>query len=382
MQTKLTVQYDYPNIEGTIDSDDENTIHAILLSNSFMQPEIIHTPATPPMSSDDAPAGNLTFTLPFADRFLEIQGWTKSGTAINLSNLVEHSQDDLSHPKCLLYAVNPSFPGDQITQITDSLTSTIQGITGNENICLFPPVLTHGLAKSECKIQLGVESFLFCLSNIMTGQRDWLVSQQCWSTDIITFFVIPFTPKLLTYLTTIHKLTHPNTEAGTRRVSGVIKMAIQNSPEATALITANCDAISSSLSPEQAVTMIVNSVMVRKMDLIVAGGHKERTWAIYATSPTEMFNTYLTWRNLIGTLSFDADLATHGEGIHCPKELHCTLCYGINHPTPLCPYPLTTRWCGPVPHAAGHKNAAPTIDFDALQVLDIHRTPAHETRSD
>ncbi len=88
-------------------------------------------------------------------------------------------------------------------------------------------------------------------------------------------------------------------------------MAIWNSPEAMAFITVNRDAISSSLSPEQAVTMIVNLVMVRSMDLIVAGGHKERTWAIYAMSPTEMFNTYLTWRNLIGTLSFDADLATH-----------------------------------------------------------------------
>ncbi len=229
------------------------------------------------MSSDDAPAGNLAFTLPPADGFPEIQGWTKLSTAINLSNLVERSRDDLSHPKCLLYAVSPSFPGDQITQITDSLTSTIQGITGNENICLSPPVLTHGPAKSECEIQPGVEPFLFCLSNITTGQRDCLVSQQCWSTDIITFFIIPFTPKLLTYLTTIHKLTHPDTEAGARGVSGVVKMAIRNSPEATAFITANHDAISSSLSPEQAVAMIINSVMVRKMDLIVAGGHKERT---------------------------------------------------------------------------------------------------------
>ncbi|PBK97147.1 hypothetical protein ARMGADRAFT_1075670 [Armillaria gallica] len=76
--------------EGTIDSDDENTVHAILMSNSPMRPEIIHTSATPPMSPDDAPAGNLAFTLP-ADGFPEVQGWTKSGTAINLSNLVERS---------------------------------------------------------------------------------------------------------------------------------------------------------------------------------------------------------------------------------------------------------------------------------------------------
>ncbi|PBK96195.1 hypothetical protein ARMGADRAFT_1077699 [Armillaria gallica] len=158
-------------------------------------------------------------------------------------------------------------------------------------------------------------------------------------------------------------------------------MAIQNSPEVLAFITGNCDALSSSLSPEQALNTIVSSVNVRKMDLIGAGGQKEQTWAVYMISPTTMFNIYIAWWNLVGSLPFDTDLATHGEGVQYHKHLQCMLCYGIDHPTPLCPYLLTPGWCGPVPCSATHNNA-PTIDFDAMQVLDIHHTPARETRSD
>ncbi|KAK0229244.1 hypothetical protein EDD85DRAFT_852263 [Armillaria nabsnona] len=342
----------------------------------------IHDDKAPPQEiftqPDKTITGTLAFTLPPAAGFPAIQGWTKLGTAINLSNMVEHSRESLSKPKCLVYTANPSFPGDQITQITDSLTEAISGITGNNSICLSPPVLTRGAAKNEREMQAGVEPFLYCLSNITTAQRDRLVSQQCWSTDIATFFVIPFHPKPLTYIATIHKLTHPDTEAGARGVTGVVQMAMQNSPEVLAFITGNCDALSSSLSPEQALNAIVNSVNVRKMDLIGAGGQKERTWAVYATSPTSMFNIYIAWRNLIISLPFDTDLATHGEGVQYHKHLQCMLCYGIDHPTPLCPYPLTPGWHGPVPRSATRNNA-PTIDFDALQVLDIHRTPARET---
>ncbi|KAK0187677.1 hypothetical protein F5146DRAFT_1226077 [Armillaria mellea] len=374
-------QLDRSNIEPSSSLDDEDAVHAILVPNTTMSLSGNLVPSTP-MPPDDTLAGSLAYTLPPATGFPEIQGWTKLGTAINLSNLVECSHEVLSEPKCLLYTVNPSFPGDQIMLITDALTNAIQGLTRNVNICLLPLVLTRGAAKNEHDVQPGAEPFLFCLSNITTNQKNCLISQQCWSTDAITFFIIPFNPKPLTYITIIHKLTHPDTKAGTRGVSGVVKTAIHDSPEVNAFITANCDALSSSLSPEQAVAVIVNSVMVKKLDLIVTGGQKEWTWAIYAISPTTIFNIHLAWRNLIGTLSFDADLATHGEGIHYPKDLRCMLCYGIDHPTPLCPYPLTTGWHGPIPHAMGRSNTTPTIDFDALQVLDIHHTPAQENQSD
>ncbi|PBK88106.1 hypothetical protein ARMGADRAFT_1034377 [Armillaria gallica] len=142
------------------DCSNNKNIHTNIDLRLYCRP--LFQPATPLMSSDDTPTGNLTFTLLPADGFPEIQDWTKSGTVINLSN--------------------------HITQITNSLTSAIQGITGNKNICLLPPVLTHGPAKR---------------------QRDCLISQQFWSINIITFFVISFTPKPLMYLTTIHKLTHP-----------------------------------------------------------------------------------------------------------------------------------------------------------------------------
>ncbi|KAK0235617.1 hypothetical protein EDD85DRAFT_837523 [Armillaria nabsnona] len=371
---------DNPTIDSDLsDLDDEDTVQSILVPNLAMSSGNHYAPDTPP--PDETITGTLAFTLPPAAGFPAIQGWTKLGTAINLSNMVEHSRESLSEPKCLVYTANPSFPGNQITQITDSLTEAISGITGNNSICLSPPVLTRGAAKNEREMQAGVEPFLYCLSNITTAQRDRLVSQQCWSTDVATFFVIPFHPKPLTYIATIHKLTHPDTEAGARGVTGVVQMAMQNSPEVLAFITGNRDALSSSLSPEQALNAIVNSVNVRKMDLIGAGGQKERTWAVYATSPTSMFNIYIAWRNLIVSLPFDADLATHGEGVQYHKHLQCMLCYGIDHPTPLCPYPLTPGWRSPVPRSATRNNA-PTIDFDALQVLDIHHTPARETRPD
>ncbi|KAK0477709.1 hypothetical protein EDD18DRAFT_1114613 [Armillaria luteobubalina] len=197
-------QPDYPNIEDQANSSDEDTVRAILAPNPTMSSPLF-VPGTP-IPSDDTSTGTFAYTLPPVAGFPQIQSWTKLGTAINLSNLVENSCENL------------------------------------------------------------------------TTQQDQLVSQRCWSTDAITFFVIPFNPKPLSYLTTIHKLTHPDTEAEARGVTGVVQIAIQNSPKAIAFITANHDAILSSFSEEQAIALIVNFVEVWKMDLIVVGGHKERTW--------------------------------------------------------------------------------------------------------
>ncbi|KAK0483049.1 hypothetical protein EDD18DRAFT_1112324 [Armillaria luteobubalina] len=216
-------QPDYPNIEDQANSSDEDTVRAILAPNPSMSSPLF-VPGTP-IPPNNTPTGTLAYTLPPAAGFLQIQGWTKLGTAINLSNLVENSRENLR----------------------------------NKDVILLPPVLSCGAAKNE--------------------------RERCWSTDAITFFIIPFNPKPLSYLTTIHKLTHPDTEAGARGVTGVVQIAIQNSPEAIAFITANRDAISSSFSEEQAIASIVNSVEVRKMDLIVAGGHKERTW-VFTTQRT------------------------------------------------------------------------------------------------
>ncbi|KAK0217784.1 hypothetical protein IW262DRAFT_1298405 [Armillaria fumosa] len=300
--SSLEIKSVFSDIEDQSNLSDKDAICAILTPNLSMSSASLHAPDTPP---HDTPTGNLAYMLPPAAGFPEIQGWTKQETAINMSNIVKNSQESLSEPKCLLYTVNPSFSRDQITQLTDSLTNAVQGLTGNNNIILSPPVLSCGAAKNEREVK-----------------------------------------------------------------------------PAAAFIAANCDAISSTLSNEQAVASIINSVVVRKMDLIVTGGHKECTWAIYATSPMAMFNIHLAWCNLIGNLSFNADLATHGEGIHYLKDHCCTLCYSIDHLTPLCPYPLTTGWHGPILHTAGHNNATLTIDFDALQVLDIHCTPARETHMD
>ncbi len=145
----------------------------------------------------------------------------------------------------------------------------------------------------------------------------------------------------------IHKLTHPDTEANARGVIGVVQMAIQNFPKVLAFKTGNHDALSSSLSPKQALNTIVSSINVKKMNLIGAGGQKEQTRAVYATFLTTMFNIYITWCNLVRSLLFDADLATHGENVQYHKHLQCMLCYGIDHPTSLCPLSTYPRMVWP-----------------------------------
>ncbi|KAK0495269.1 hypothetical protein EDD18DRAFT_1106496 [Armillaria luteobubalina] len=181
-----------------------------------------------PIPPDDTPTGNLAYTLPPAASFPQIQCWTKLGTAINLSNLVKNSCQNLT-----LQKMNESYP-------------------------------------------------------------------KCWSTDAITFFVIPFNPKPLLYLTTIHKLTHLDTEAGVRGVTGVVQIAIQNSPKVIAFITANRDTILSSFFEKQAIASIVNSVEVQKIDLIVAGGYKEQMWDGMDQFPAQQVISILPqWLTLI-----------------------------------------------------------------------------------
>ncbi|KAK0183773.1 hypothetical protein F5146DRAFT_1229358 [Armillaria mellea] len=156
-------QLDRSNIKPPSSLDDEDAVHAILVPNTTMSLQGNFIPGTP-MPPDDTLAGSLAYTLPPTTGFPEIQEWMKLGMTINLSNLVEQSHKDLSEPKCLLYTVNPSFLGDQITLITDALTNTIQGLIRNMNICLLPPVLTCSATKTECDVKPGAEPFLFCLS--------------------------------------------------------------------------------------------------------------------------------------------------------------------------------------------------------------------------
>ncbi|KAK0437478.1 hypothetical protein EV421DRAFT_1738946 [Armillaria borealis] len=243
------------NIEDPMNLDDEDTIHTILVPNLSMLLGFIFVPDMPMFSPplDDTITGHLAFTLLPAAGFPAIQGWIKLGTAINLSNMVKHSQEGLRKSKCLIFT---------ITQITDALTNTVQGVTGNDSICLSPP----------------------------------------------------------------------------------------NSPEVLAFLTGNCNALSSSLSPEQAVNYIVKSVGVKKMDLIITGEQKERVWVVYATSPTTMFNIHIAWCNLVRSLPFNADLATYGKGVQYLKDL-CLL------------------------HTAMRSNNTPTIDFDTLQIMKAKMKP-------
>ncbi|PBK96196.1 hypothetical protein ARMGADRAFT_1077700 [Armillaria gallica] len=170
---EMSTHPDNPIIESDLsDVDDEDTVQAILVSNLAMSSENHYAPDTPPQTKLSQA---LSPSLSPAAGFLAIQGWTKLGTAINLSNTVENSQETLSEPKCLVYTANPSFLGDQITQITNSLTEAISGITGNNSICLSPPVMTQDAAKNERDMQAGVEPFLYCLSNITMAQRDHLI---------------------------------------------------------------------------------------------------------------------------------------------------------------------------------------------------------------
>ena len=110
----LTILPDQFNIEPPSSLDNEDAVHAILVPNTTMSLQPNFVPGTP-MSPDDTLTGNLAYILPPAVGFPEIQGWMKLGMAINLSNLVKRSHEDLSELKYLLYMANPFFSRDQIT---------------------------------------------------------------------------------------------------------------------------------------------------------------------------------------------------------------------------------------------------------------------------
>ncbi|KAK0441751.1 uncharacterized protein EV420DRAFT_1649869 [Desarmillaria tabescens] len=318
-----------------------------------VQPPLLMQP-TPP--AGHTPTNHISFTPAPASGFPKVQGWTKDATWFNLSSTVETSRTNITMPKCYF-------------------------ITGNPDIMLSPPVLTRGKAYGEKEpyTENHINPFLFCLSNITEHEQDSLLSQRCWSSDIITFFAITTNPKPYSYLLMLHKLTYPDTDAGAEGVCKVVRAALRHSPNIRTFITTNRDALSSTLTTDEALEVVVSSVRAKKLDIIVTAGRKERTWAIYAKPPTDMFNFHWPWRNLIVSLPFDAAIATHGVGIPYPKDHRCNICYAVDHPTPLCPFPLILGWHGP--SLLTNSRATETKEEpSALQVLDIHHTPAQDNR--
>ncbi|KAJ7616840.1 hypothetical protein DFH06DRAFT_1238559 [Mycena polygramma] len=124
----------------------------------------------------------------------------------------------------------------------------------------------------------------------------------------------------------------------------IIVDAVMADPAITRFVRAHRDAIQPHLSCDEALARFGESISVEPIQLINSNQTPFTAWNVYFHSPTHDEGDANTLRSLFGRLVITTPF--DGEGRLFSRPLRCTICWGADHPTNLCPLPQTPGHLG------------------------------------
>ncbi|KAJ3480916.1 hypothetical protein NLI96_g8029 [Meripilus lineatus] len=89
---------------------------------------------------------------------------------------------------------------------------------------------------------------------------------------------------------------------------------------------------------------VLNSVKVTQTDWLTQGGIMEKATHLYIRSPAGDLESFNFWKAKLRSLDFSDPFIGTGALIGPWK---CLGCFGVDHPTGLCPFPKVPGWQGP-----------------------------------
>ena len=196
----------------------------------------------------------------------------------------------------------------------------------------------------------------FLIHGLTKEQYHILLRQRIWVSAEITFRVtirVPFSPDLLFTLTEISHLSG-------NKVYELVQSVWQDQGTLVAIdetIQKHFPNITLDEAPD--IPGFLATMRVELLEMNEEGGIPAPQYNIYANG--KFFPNYEIWnkvRTVLAGRPYRSGLI--GQLIAHPRLHHCTLCYGADHPTGLCPFKAIPGWKGPTgfpPGARGRRNA-------------------------
>ncbi|KAF4564056.1 hypothetical protein EYR36_003307 [Pleurotus pulmonarius] len=181
----------------------------------------------------------------------------------------------------------------------------------------------------------------YLLGGVTQAQLNTLTAGQVWSTDIISFFVFPFSPPPTRYIASFTGLSLPCSAEGTLAVEAAFRNEINALDDARSFIANFHDNVPGYTSPLTALHNLTAGLTITARDT-----PKGVVWNLYMDSPTLLPAAYQQWNCIIADVR--VFLLFEGSAIRTDLR-HCTRCFSCDHTFRICPFPLLPGWLGPGP---------------------------------
>lgn len=234
-------------------------------------------------------------------------------------------------PKLLVCIAN-DFPQNEAQQKIAETRDIIKAIVNCPTMQIGPGSYTKGSGNPQFPDYPAVP---LCLTGLTEAAKAKLLQLGCANASTRTIFFFPFEPFVDDHPFSIQGIYLDGTDADATAVSEIVARQIKASTSLLALIRTRRDNLPSDLSPDEAVTAVVNSIYAVPVFYEEQGGAGSRLrFNIYIVSPTKIPDHHQQWIALLRKLKFP-HLA--GVGSVAPP-VACTICYSTDHTTGLCRY--------------------------------------------
>lgn len=184
---------------------------------------------------------------------------------------------------------------------------------------------------------------VFLIYNISEIHRQMLLDRYVWSSSEITFSVTTLDPVRPDYLFSIKDLTTKSPEE--------VKTAVQkcwSNSDTTAFLETICQTAPESerLPTTISIKEFINSMWIKKLETKGPGDVDAPTFNVLAKGNyISDDGTWCLLKNFLATQEYALDFQDPGSaGMNFQR---CSICYSVDHPRGLCPFPGITGWKGP-----------------------------------
>ena len=249
----------------------------------------------------------------------KVHGWNAELTLANLDEDVRRLWEQVPEPKLFVYLWNGAYQENATSTVTE-----LRNAIANTFSTAPPVVAPPSAATTPNRAHAAPWCFLVTTSNEVRAK---LIQRQFWSTPAVTFFAIPFAPRISKHLGAVENMTF-EVEDREKVHKLVTDTILASAPAAAHVRNHSTDPL--------ALKKVVESVAVEPLPMLEKGGAQKLVWNVYTDPPSQSLTAHEEWRRIFLEMKFVT--ALHGVGR--PKRLPgCVGCKSTDHPTGLCPFP-------------------------------------------
>ncbi|KAJ7219858.1 hypothetical protein C8J57DRAFT_1536909 [Mycena rebaudengoi] len=158
----------------------------------------------------------------------------------------------------------------------------------------------------------------------------------------VMLFVTELHPALSGFLGIVEGFTFPNSPQGAVEAANAILTTLGTSNNFIQLLVSHRDALPANLSIQRVLETVLGSISVTPLELLSPRGRRV-VWQVYMMVTTTNAERHRAIRTAFSQVTFGTDFNNAG---HVRADMRCRGCFSIDHPTPICPFPLIPGWMG------------------------------------